>query len=231
MGWKDLIDDKNSSEYGTLDASVSNGIYYEIVLVIYFFIISIISIIFLIISKSKRNQFCTGNSKIKLQIFFIFLSDIVIVFLEPLFLMMHEKLYITHEFVKEIKKQSYQIKLWIFISGFLLTALGDAIWIKTNIFLGPYNSIVPNFQKMTKWNYISSRISIDIIILIPGILISLSITSINWDLKSKFFLDYLNVGTIFFIICFGPVVHFIQKFIDLLIGKIKKSRFSRKIFF
>ncbi|KAF0850631.1 MAG: hypothetical protein EIB84_05845 [Spiroplasma poulsonii] len=59
--------------------------------------------------------------------------DLIIVFLEPFMLQLHE-LYLTPTVANKIKNSPYTIRMWIFLVGFLLNAVGDAIWLKSDIF-------------------------------------------------------------------------------------------------
>ncbi|WP_368486752.1 SPE_1075/MLC_0560 family membrane protein [Spiroplasma sp. DGKH1] len=214
MVWKGIYAD------GTLDTTVSNGTVHWIVLGCYFFILMLFSIGFASVSAYRKYQVTKNKYEFNI-LWWVLMMDLVIVLLEPFMLQLHE-LYITPELANKIKNSDYTIRMWIFFGGFLLNALGDAIWLKSNIFLGPYNSICFNFQKMSKWKYINARIFLDFCILIPGVIITLTTTTISWDLKEKFFLNYINLGTVAFIFAFGPIVHLLGTSLDKLGLKFQK---------
>ncbi|AOX43887.1 hypothetical protein S100390_v1c05480 [Spiroplasma sp. NBRC 100390] len=206
MVWKGIYPD------GTLDTTVSNGTVHWLVLGIYFAILMLFSFSFATIGAYRKYQITKEKKEFNL-LWTVLIMDLIIVFLEPFMLQFHE-LYLTPTIANKIKNSPYTIRMWIFLAGFLLNAIGDAIWLKSNLFLGPYNSICINFQKMSNWKFVNARIFLDFCIILPGIIITLSTNTISWDLKGKFFLNYVNLGTIAFIFAFGPIVHLLLNQFD-----------------
>ncbi|WP_031542529.1 SPE_1075/MLC_0560 family membrane protein [Mesoplasma photuris] len=210
---------------GTLTPEISNGIYHWLILGILFFILAIISTGFLIWSYAKQGKEVLRKKEVKKIIFWSFISDFAIVLMEPAFLLLHEHTIVTHEVASAIKEMPEQFRILILLGGFLLNALGDAIWISSKICLGPYNSICSNFQKATNWNYTPSRIMLDCLILLPGILFVIIQPGV-WQIKGDFFLNYLNIGTIMFVFAFGPIVHLFEKYINKLLFTFNKKTTS-----
>lgn len=185
---------------GTLDSSVQQA-HYPTVLTIYFIGIMLVSVIFAIASaiiKQKKHKDKTGWIKVVVVI----VTDLIITFLLPQ-IIAWQWLYVDMSKLDSDALDANARNL-VFLGAWVIYVFGVAAWVYSGWLLGPYNSVADSFINLTKMKYNLARILMDILIIAPGFIIVFAAQE-DWTVKSKFLLNYLNFGTVFFVIITGPV--------------------------
>lgn len=147
------------------------------------------------------------NKKLWFKLLILIISDTVMMFAISEMINVHW-FYIS---INGIKSLNFSLRSWIFMLGFLSFCLGLSMWVYAGFLLGPYNSICKSFMKMTNMSFKYSRILMDILILLPGIILIFFFNA-SVQTKINYFTTYFNYGTICFIIVAGPLAHlFLEK--------------------
>ncbi|AGJ91107.1 SPE_1075/MLC_0560 family membrane protein [Mycoplasma putrefaciens] len=165
----------------------------------------VLSAIFLSVSifrKYKKNK----DKKLWLELVVLIVLDLIIIFTMPFAIdgqiaMLGAIGY--NDWM--IKTTVYQYRTIFFLIAYILYIVGLTFWVHSGWLISPYNSINTSFMKMTNLPFNTSRVLMDLLIFLPG-LILLLVNPVAWELKGKFLLNYLNIGTIIFVFATGPIL-------------------------
>ncbi|AHI53372.1 SPE_1075/MLC_0560 family membrane protein [Spiroplasma culicicola] len=200
-----MIDGYDMSN-GSMTSEVIQGIYiliYNLILALFVILSIAFSLPKIIKDLKEKNSVSTIQMTINL------ICDIIIVFLAPLLMQLYLKQVVAVEQIMS-ESTSQNIRNLIFIGGFVMFCIGVAMWVHANMSLGPYNSYASSFQNLTGLNYAISRVLMDLLIFVPGLILFPFIPG-DWNQKTQFLLTNLGIGTIAFTFLTGPFVNLIIK--------------------
>ncbi|ADR24237.1 putative membrane protein [Mycoplasma leachii PG50] len=179
---------------------------YKLALMSLYGFLLLVSVVFLVLSIIREYKI-TKDKKLWLQLIPLIVLDVIInVGLSYVIDGQIEMLKVIG-YLDWLFNQStaYQFRTIFFTIAFVLYIVGLTFWIHSGWLLGSYNSINTNFMRLTKLPFNVSRVLMDVLIIIPGV-IMLLVNPISWDIKAKFLLNYVNIGTIGFLFLAGPML-------------------------
>lgn len=179
---------------------------YKLALMSLYGFLLVVSVIFLTVSIIKEYK-VTKNKKLWLQLIPLIVFDVLInvglsYVIDGQILMLDKIGYLNWMFNSST---AYQFRTIFFLIAFILYIVGLTFWIHSGWLLGSYNSINTNFMRLTKLPFNVSRVLMDVLIIIPGVIMFL-VNPISWDIKVKFLLNYVNIGTIGFLFLAGSLL-------------------------
>ncbi|WP_338971556.1 SPE_1075/MLC_0560 family membrane protein [Spiroplasma endosymbiont of Panorpa germanica] len=203
----------DTTKIGKVDPNINANNYY-LYLMLFYFILLLLVILFTVLQCVRDYKKNKDREIISRAIILIF-GDIVLMFVGPLFLQIHQGYFEYSGFQNwliDISQQkspaSYLAMVWVFFGAFVLYCFGVAILVWSRVFNGPYNSVATQFMALTKWNYLQSRILWDVIIFLFGMTLLLSTPNYSWEVKVAFFSNYLVFGMIIFTFGTGLAINF-----------------------
>jgi uncharacterized membrane protein YczE len=107
------------------------------------------------------------------------------------------------------------IGLWgnvaLMMAGLVVICFGAALYLRAELGIAPYDSMVFTFQRKTGWSYRVCRVILDVVCVVFGLLLGGGV---------------VGVGTVVAAICIGPLVNFFMKYVAdkiLQAGKVEQE--------
>ncbi|AXK51371.1 SPE_1075/MLC_0560 family membrane protein [Spiroplasma alleghenense] len=203
----------DSTTIGKVDPTVNEN-YYYLYLMLFYFILLLFVILFTVL-RCLREYRKTKDREIISRAIVLVIGDIILMFVGPLFLQIHQGYFQYSGFQDWLVSLSqnntpsgHLAMVWVFFGAFLLYCFGVAVLVWSKVFNGPYNSVATEFMGLTKWSYLQSRILWDVIIFLFALTMFLSAPGYSWDVKVAFFSNYLVFGMIIFTFGTGLAINF-----------------------
>ncbi|WFQ93168.1 hypothetical protein MFERI15181_00053 [Mycoplasma feriruminatoris] len=198
--FKDWIKVDGKTVEGTIDPTN----YKSALLSLYAFLL-FVSIVFLTISIIREYR-VTKDKKLWLQLIPLIVLDMIINVGLSYVIEGQIQMLVKIGYMELMNNTPpYQYRTIFFTVAFVLYIAGLTFWIHSGWLLGSYNSINTNFMRLTKLPFNVSRVLMDVLIIVPGVIMFL-VNPISWDIKAKFLLNYVNIGTIGFLFLAGPLL-------------------------
>lgn len=179
---------------------------YKIALTSLYLFLMILSAIFLSVSILKKYK-VEKNKKLWIELVVLIVLDLIVIFTMPYLINAQIAMFGKIGYNEWMFNSStqYQFRTIFFLIAYALYILGLTFWVHSGWLISPYNSINNSFMKMTKLPFNTSRVLMDILIFLPGVIILL-VNPVSWSIKGQFLLNYLNIGTIMFVFATGPLL-------------------------
>ncbi|AHI52387.1 SPE_1075/MLC_0560 family membrane protein [Spiroplasma culicicola] len=191
---------------------------YSGMLLYFYLVIALISASMSLVNSIKKYREAKDKG-IWVNFSFKIMADIFVSLMLPLIVLMFQKIINEDSIVNLIKSDSTSTDVnpgkasWFFALAFLIYALGIALWVKSGWILGPYNSICQEFITLTKIQYGTGRIIMDLLMAAPGLILFWIIPSGDVSTMDFLFTNF-SIATMVFLFCTGPLVAQIIKILN-----------------